>query len=129
MLWSGHRPRLLKRLLLRGKLQPDLKTIVALGWAGLAALSPTALRLALKGVAWSRNSASRSDAGKDVVEWRLPRPVPAKNLSRRTQAQQEAPGFLNSGSGRNRALLLPQPGLEHQYRPRAPEVDDRLPLR
>ena len=38
VLWSGHRPRLLKRLLQRGKLQPDLKTMVALGWAGLAAL-------------------------------------------------------------------------------------------
>jgi glycosyltransferase involved in cell wall biosynthesis len=78
VLWSGHRPRLLKRLLQRGKLQPDLKTILALGWAGLAALSPAVLRLALKGIAWSRNSASRSDAEKDVVEWRLPRPLPIK---------------------------------------------------
>ena len=80
VLWSGHRPRLLKRLLQRGRLQPDLKTILALGWAGMAALSPGALRLALKSLAWSRNSASRADAAKDVVEWRLPRqrPVPAK---------------------------------------------------
>ena len=39
VLWSGHRPRLLKRLLQRGELQPDLKTILALGWAGLATLS------------------------------------------------------------------------------------------
>lgn len=78
VLWSGHRPRLLKRLLKRGQLQPDLKTMLALGWAGLAALSPSALRLALKGLAWSRNSASRPDADKDVVEWRLPRPIPAR---------------------------------------------------
>ena len=78
VLWSGHRPRVLKRLLQRGKLRPDLKTVLALGWACMAALSPGALRLALKGLAWSRNSASRSDAAKDVVEWRLPRPVPAK---------------------------------------------------
>ena len=77
VLWSGHRPRLLKRLLQRGDLQPDLKTILALGWAGLAAASPAVLRLALKGLAWSRNSASLSDAGKEVVEWRLPRPLPA----------------------------------------------------
>jgi len=78
VLWSGHRPRLLKRLLQRGQLQPDLKTMLALGWAGLAALSPSTLRLALKGLAWSRNSASRSDADKDVIEWCLPRPIPVK---------------------------------------------------
>lgn len=78
ILWAGHRPRLLKRLLKRGRLQPDLKTIVALGWAGLAALSPGLLRLALKTVAWGRNSASRADQDEEVVEWRLPRLLPAK---------------------------------------------------
>ena len=40
VLWSGHRPRLLKRLLQRGKLQPDLKTILALGWAGIGCTEP-----------------------------------------------------------------------------------------
>ena len=78
VLWSGHRPKLLNRLLQKGKLRLDTNTLVALGWTGLATLSPAALRLALKAVAWSKNSASRLDTGDDVVEWRLPRAVPAK---------------------------------------------------
>lgn len=78
VLWAGHRPTVLKRLVQRGRLGPDLRSLVAIGWAGLAWLSPAALRAALKTLAWSKNSASMTDTHNEVVEWRLPRPVPAK---------------------------------------------------
>ena len=73
VLWSGHRPRLLGRLLRRGKLQPNLRTLFALGWTTLGSVSPGALRLALKGIAGGRNLAAQSEAKAPTVEWRLPR--------------------------------------------------------
>ena len=78
VLWAGHRPKALERLVQRGRLQPNLKTLVALGWAGLASVSPGALRIMLKALAWSRNSASAADTHHEVVEWRLPRAIPAR---------------------------------------------------
>jgi glycosyltransferase involved in cell wall biosynthesis len=43
-LWSGNRPRLVRRLLKRGRLRPDFKSISALAWTAWAQLSPGTLR-------------------------------------------------------------------------------------
>ena len=47
-LWAGGRPKVLRRLLARGRLRPDLGTFVALVWACWAELSPGSLRTVLK---------------------------------------------------------------------------------
>lgn len=47
-LWSGQSPRIFRRLLSRGDLRFNTETMVALGWASLATLSPAALRWAIR---------------------------------------------------------------------------------
>lgn len=44
ILWSGGRPNFLGRLLKRGKLAPDFRTVSALVWTAWAGLSPSSLR-------------------------------------------------------------------------------------
>jgi glycosyltransferase involved in cell wall biosynthesis len=70
-LWAGERPLLLRRLLRRGRLRPDVETALTLGWASLAAVSPGTLRLLLKGLMRLRGfRARRAVRPGEVYEWR-----------------------------------------------------------
>ena len=71
LLWSGHRPRVLRRLLQRGALRPDAESARALIWAAWADLSPASLRLALRTLLHVRNRAARRwIGGARWIEWR-----------------------------------------------------------
>jgi hypothetical protein len=70
MLWSGGSPRVLRRLLQRGRLRLDARSVNALGWALLAQLSPAMLRLALKTLLRARNLAASPQIKLGLVyEW------------------------------------------------------------
>jgi GT2 family glycosyltransferase len=76
-LWSGHRPRSLRRLLSRGALRPDLVTVKALVWAGWAAVSPRSLRKVMQILLRLRNQRAARRHHGEVAEWR-PRLRPAR---------------------------------------------------
>lgn len=74
VLWSGGRPNMLRRLLSRGKLSPNLHSATALVWTSWAALAPSALRAFLRLIAATRNLMARRREPTDAaVEWRTPR--------------------------------------------------------
>lgn len=69
-LWSGGRPRLLRRFLRRSGLGLDSRTLAALLWTGWASLSPGSLRAVSRARLSIRNRiAARRLAGRDIVEW------------------------------------------------------------
>jgi hypothetical protein len=53
-------------------------------------LSPAALRLALKAIAWGRNSATNADRKARTVEWRLPRPISGAAATLPSQSARDA---------------------------------------
>jgi glycosyltransferase involved in cell wall biosynthesis len=55
-LWGGGRPRLLRRLLRRGRLSFDMTTLSALVWTAWASASPSTLRRFLKLLLWTRGT-------------------------------------------------------------------------
>jgi hypothetical protein len=55
VLWSGERPRMLGRLLTRGKLQPNFRTMTALVWTAWASINPGSLRIFMKLLLRSKN--------------------------------------------------------------------------
>jgi glycosyltransferase involved in cell wall biosynthesis len=70
-LWSGERPQTLKRLLKRGALRFDARSIKALGWSAWAAVSAPSLRHALTLMLRLRNlGAAKKLAGTPWLEWR-----------------------------------------------------------
>jgi len=69
ILWAGGRPNVLGRLLGRGRLRPDLRTLVALVWASWADLSPGSLRAVLKLLLRWRNRVDRIDHLSGPVYW------------------------------------------------------------
>lgn len=70
-LWAGERPRIFARMLRRARLGVDRRSVLALGWAAAAQLSPPALRLVLKGLVRARNFAARGRIRRgEVYEWR-----------------------------------------------------------
>jgi hypothetical protein len=80
-LWSGDRPRALRRLLVRGRLRPDRETAVALAWSLAAFAGPAGLRTALRAMHIARDAAVRGRLGEDqVYAWEpdeRPRPLEA----------------------------------------------------
>ena len=56
ILWAGKRPLLFSRLLKRGKLRLDMRSLSALVWTGWAALSPGSLRAFLTLLIKARNA-------------------------------------------------------------------------
>ena len=73
-LWSQRRPRLLGRLLKRGRLKFDAASAIALAWTGWASVSPQSLRLAMKLHSKLRNLRRKRKLGSHgVVEWQPPR--------------------------------------------------------
>lgn len=70
-LWSGRRPRVLRRMLRRGELRANLKSLEAFVWAAWGELSPGTLRLFIRSALHLRNLAARRHlAGRDALEWR-----------------------------------------------------------
>lgn len=70
-LWAGERPRIFGRLLRRGKLGLNGRSMLALGWAAAAQLSPPALRAMLKAMVLARNFAARGRIRRgEVYDWR-----------------------------------------------------------
>lgn len=69
ILWAGGRPRILRRLLARGRLRPDLRSLVALVWACWAEISPGSLRAVLKLILRSRNRLRRDVRQAGPVFW------------------------------------------------------------
>jgi glycosyltransferase involved in cell wall biosynthesis len=73
LLWAGGKPRLFRRLLRRGDLRLDLRTIVALVWTAWAQLSPSSLRLFLSLIVRLKNWRARPMPQQGVVTWSPPR--------------------------------------------------------
>lgn len=70
ILWSGGRPRLLRRLLERAELSPGFRTLSALVWTAWASLSPSSLRAFMRLLLTVRNSfASAKIHSDDPVTW------------------------------------------------------------
>ena len=55
ILWAGGRPRMLGRLLRRGRLGADVRSATALVWTLWAAASPASLRAFLRLLLWNKN--------------------------------------------------------------------------
>ena len=68
-LWAGGRPKVLGRLLSRGNLRPDFRTLTALVWASWAAVSPGTLRAVLKMLLRWRNRQGRTPNLDGPVYW------------------------------------------------------------
>lgn len=69
-LWAGNRPLLLRRLLRRGKLRFDMRSLNALVWTAWASVSPTTLKMFLRLLLKSKNLRARSIAAHATpVRW------------------------------------------------------------
>jgi glycosyltransferase involved in cell wall biosynthesis len=68
-LWGGGRPRMLRRLLRRGRLSFDMTTLSALVWAAWASASPSTLRRFLKFLLWTRGTAVPPTQRDRPVRW------------------------------------------------------------
>jgi len=68
-LWAGERPRLFLRLLRRGHLSLNFKTLSAVVWVGWASISPASLRAFLKLLLDSRNRVTSRYASGAAVNW------------------------------------------------------------
>ncbi|MFL6763779.1 MAG: glycosyltransferase family 2 protein [Sphingomicrobium sp.] len=79
-LWSGGKPRLLRRLVERGELGFDLRTLNALVWTAWASLEPRSLRAFLRSLLLARRiRASFSVRTTGPVLWAAPN-LPARDL-------------------------------------------------
>jgi hypothetical protein len=95
-LWSGGRPRLFRRLLRRGKLGLDFRTMSVMVWTAWASLEPRSLRAFLKSLLIVRRlRASRSVKTTDPVTWAAPAISP-RDPKRFSQAQPENRGSRGS---------------------------------
>lgn len=73
ILWSGGKPRLLRRLLRRGRIGADLRSTEAIMWAGWASASPGSLRAFLKLLVKLRNAiGSMSAPSTKPLAWHPP---------------------------------------------------------
>jgi glycosyltransferase involved in cell wall biosynthesis len=68
-LWAGGRPRLLRRLLRRGRLGVDIRTLSGIVWTVWASISPSSLREFLKFLLWARDHAVRPLPKNEPVDW------------------------------------------------------------
>jgi glycosyltransferase involved in cell wall biosynthesis len=72
-LWSGGKPRLLRRVMSRANLGFDMRSVTALVWAGWASASPASLRLFLRLLVRVRNARTvKGVTTAEPLRWRLP---------------------------------------------------------
>jgi hypothetical protein len=70
VLWAGGHPRLFRRLLRRGELSFDFRTLSSLVWTAWASLSPSTLRVFLRQLLVARNVfAERKISPSEPVVW------------------------------------------------------------
>ena len=73
ILWAGDRPRLFRRLIRRGELRYNFRTLSALVWTAWASLEPHSLRAFIRILLIGRNlRASVSDRSDDHALWSSP---------------------------------------------------------
>lgn len=73
LLWTGRRPHLLRRMLARANLRPDLKTATSLAWVAWASASPVTLRMFIRFLVRARHAATRvGTRGDQPIRWGLP---------------------------------------------------------
>jgi hypothetical protein len=72
-LWSGDKPRLLRRMLKRAELGADARTATSLAWAAWATANAWSLRLFLRLLVRVRNAAGRQGSALNApLRWQLP---------------------------------------------------------
>lgn len=77
VLWAGGKPRLFRRLLRRGNLSPNFRTVSAMVWTAWASANPRSLRGFLRLLLVARNLYARTQVQTDrPVYWALSRKVP-----------------------------------------------------
>ena len=82
-LWCGGRPRLLRRLLERGNLRPNFRTLSALIWTAWASVEPRSLRLFIRVLLFVRRiRALRYVKTSGAVRWAPPAYLTNRDLSR-----------------------------------------------
>lgn len=87
VLWAGGKPRLFRRLLRRGDLSPNFRTISAMVWTAWASASPWSLRVFLRLLLVVRNLYARTMVQTDrPVYWALSKKVPIVVLERKSAA-------------------------------------------
>jgi glycosyltransferase involved in cell wall biosynthesis len=72
ILWAGGQPRLLQRLLRRGELRANLKTLSAIVWAAWAEIGPASLRTFLSVLVKARNLGASKSSCRVPVVWSPP---------------------------------------------------------
>jgi glycosyltransferase involved in cell wall biosynthesis len=73
-LWAGGKPRLLSRLLRRGDLKFNFRTLSAIVWTGWAALSPSSLRAFLSMILRARNWFADTGISENTpIDWSPPK--------------------------------------------------------
>jgi glycosyltransferase involved in cell wall biosynthesis len=90
--WRGQRPHLLRRMLRKAALKPDLPSLQALIFVSWASVSPRTLRLALQMITKARNAVARQLlAGTAYVEWAPRRPLGRKIIQSAIPAIADSP--------------------------------------
>lgn len=70
ILWAGERPRLFRRLLRRGDLRPNFRTLTSLVWTAWASMEPRSLRVFLRMLLLARSARASLVVRKDrPVVW------------------------------------------------------------
>jgi len=94
-LWAGKRPHLFLRLLRRGKLRPNARTLSALVWTAWASASPSSLRGFLNLLIKMRNwRAGELETGEAPIRWEPPAqqsPHPGNETAGRVSQRRTVP--------------------------------------
>jgi glycosyltransferase involved in cell wall biosynthesis len=95
-LWSGGKPRLFRRLLKRGHLGPDFRTLSAMIWTGWASLEPRSLRAFIRLLLLARRArASLAVKTTGPLRWAAPR-LPASDSTRPGRPEQANRAFTST---------------------------------
>ena len=101
-LWSGGKPRLFRRLLRRGELRPEFRTVSALVWTAWASAEPRSLRAFLRSLLLARQlRAAFAIKTSGPVTW--PAPTLVHEGGKRQSARRPAQAFREPALGRSPA--------------------------
>ena len=91
-LWSGGRPQLFRRLIKRGNLRPDFRTLSALVWTTWASLEPRTLRGFIRSLLLARRArAAFSVRTPGPVSWAAPTLPPQESAMTASHGRREGP--------------------------------------
>lgn len=101
VLWAGGRPRLLRRLLRRGELRLNMRTLTTLVWTAWASVSPSSLRAFLRLWLKAKNArASGVARSGDLLRWSPGSPATNAHRQLRDDAEIAAPHSSALSNGR-----------------------------